>query len=369
MNRIRLYILWQFLSDIAMVLIIVIGAIILVDVVEILRSIGSDVDLSLVAALRLSLLKLPMLLEQTLSFILLAASIRCFSRLNNRSELSIFRSVGISAWQFIFPAMLVSVTLGVVTMTVINPIGAATQVSFNEMRATLLNREISVASSNDGIWLRQEDGSSQTFINAKSVTDNGLTFHNVRMIVQERVYVDGQPTDTLQFDKRIDAQTAQTFNGFWQLSNVTEYTLDAPAQKFDTLAIPSTIDPTQFLQNFASPATIGFWQLPRFISQTQRAGLNTLSYESRWHGLLTLPAMFLAMTLVGALACLRLPRSGGTSLLIGAGATIAFGLYFFNQFASALGVSGAVPIWLAAWAPSVIVILLAGWFIAKNEDG
>ena len=73
-SRIQFYILRECLSGLALVLGILLIAILMIDVVEQLRTVGGDVSLSLFGALRLSLLKLPQIMEQTLPFALLVAS-------------------------------------------------------------------------------------------------------------------------------------------------------------------------------------------------------------------------------------------------------------------------------------------------------
>jgi lipopolysaccharide export system permease protein len=101
LSRIQRYILKECLSGLVLVLGVLLLAILLIDVVEQLRTVGGDVSLSLLSALRLSLMKLPLLIEQTLPFALLAASMLAFTRLNRRSELSIIRASGLSAWRFL----------------------------------------------------------------------------------------------------------------------------------------------------------------------------------------------------------------------------------------------------------------------------
>lgn len=89
--RISRYILWQCLQGLGLVLSIFILAIMLVDVVEQLRTVGGDVELSVIQAVQLSLMKLPMLIEQTLPFAILISAMIAYTQLNRRAELSIDR--------------------------------------------------------------------------------------------------------------------------------------------------------------------------------------------------------------------------------------------------------------------------------------
>ena len=99
------------------------------------------------------------------------------------------------------------------------------------------------------------------------------------MIQEERLYADGRPTNDYAFARRIDADSAILRNGFWQLEGVIENVPNAPPEFKENLAIPTTLDAVTLLDKFASPNTIGFWQLPHFVRQTQAAGLDASRYK------------------------------------------------------------------------------------------
>lgn len=370
-SRIQRYILKEAVSSLALVLGIFMLAIVLVDVVEQMRTVGTRTEIALTEAIRLSLMKLPMLVEQTLPFAILASSMMTFTRLNRRSELPIIRATGISAWRFLTPVILLSALLGIITTTTINPLGSRLSGMFEQERASLLGSgdasSLTVAES--GIWLRQGDTFTQIVIHANRVEAGGTILMGVKLIEEERKYVDGLATEYFIFKRRIDAKRARLLGGFWQLEDVIENISNQPPTRHDFLSIQTDMDPDALLDKFASPSTIGFWALPAFIGQTQRAGLDTARYRMRYQSLLALPILFVAMGLIGALACLRLSRLGGTSQLIATGAFIAIILFFSTQLAASLGSTGAAPPVVAAWSPAMFALFATLTFIAYREDG
>lgn len=370
-SRIQRYILRECLMGLVLVLGILLLAIVMIDVVEQLRTVGGDVQLSILSALQLSLMKLPQIVEQTLPFALLVAAMMAYTRLNRRSELSIIRASGISAWRFLTPLILLALVLGLFTMTVLNPFAARLTESFEMTRDRLLNEGRPTLSVSDtGIWLRQGDETSQIVIHADRVEEGGeVVLQDVKMIQEERLYANGRPTSDYAFARRIDADRAILRDGFWQLEGVVENAPNLPPERRDNLAIPTTLDAATLLDKFASPNTIGFWQLPKFIKQTQAAGLDASRYKMRLNALIALPALFVAMALIGAVVCLRLQRMGGNSQLLAIGTLAAVGLYFFTQFSSSLGATGAAPPAVAAWSPPLFVLFSTLAFIAYREDG
>lgn len=369
-SRIQNYIFKECLSGLILVLGIFSLAIVLVDVVEQMRTVGGDVDLSPAIALRLSLMKLPMLIEQTLPFSILISSMIAFSRLNKRSELSIIRASGLSAWRFLAPVAFMAVSLALLTMMLLNPFGAKLVASFEMERAQLLQEgQQSFTVSNTGVWLRQGNDSSQTVIHAKRVEDGGLILIDVKMIQEERLFRNGEATTDFGFVRRIDADRAYLRNGFWQLEDVIENVANQPLQRKASLAIPTSLDAVTLLDEFASPNTIGFWSLPKFIQQTNAAGLDASRYSMRFNALLATPIFFLTMALIGAIVCLRLQRLGGTPRLLATGAAAAISLYFIIQVAASLGATGAAPPIVAAFAPPLFVFFCVLSILAYKEDG
>ena len=62
--------------------------------------------------------------------------------------------------------------------------------------------------------------------------------------------------------------------------------------------------------------------------------------------------------LLAATFSLRPVRRGGAGLAVVCGVATGFLLYFVSDVVSALGVSGRVPVVLAAWSPAVVSCLL-----------
>ena len=370
LNRIQRYILWQCITGLILVLAIFTATILLVDVVEQLRTVGGDVELSPLEAVQLSFMKLPSLIEQTLPFSILVAAMIAYSRLNTRSELSVIRASGLSAWQFLSPLMQLSVALGLFSMFVLNPVGADLASRYEQSRNSLLIAGgVRVDSSKNDVWLRQGDGNSQIVIRADSVDATGQVFEGVKMLEEGRVYADGRPIDRYEFVRRIDAERARIVDGFWQIENLVENVPGQPPQRMDNLAIPTDLDPDRLLDRFTSPNTIGFWKLPGFIAQTSRAGLDSSRFSVRLFGLTAMPIFYTAMGLIGALVCLRLSRLGGTSRLVAIGTISAIGVFFIMQFSSSLGASGALPPIIAAWSPALFALFASLAVLAYREDG
>ncbi len=369
-SRLQRYIFIRIFSALSIVLGIFMITILLVDVVEQLRTVGNDVDLSVFRAIQLATMKLPALIEETLPFAVLVAAMISYNALNKSSELSVIRAMGQSAWQFLMPAIAMGTLLGLFSMMVLNPMGATLSQEFETTRSSLLEKANPRRDlTRSDIFLRQGTDNSQILIHAARVDASGRSFSDVKFIEESRIFDGARPTQNFRFTRRIDSERAQLMDGFWQLENIIENDGQSAPRSMARLAIETDLDPNSLMTRFTSPSTISFWDLPGFIERTRRAGLETSRFSIRFWGLTALPILYTAMALIGALVCLRLPRLGGTSQLVAAGAGAATALFFLIQFASSLGASGAVPPLIAAWSPALCALFIALTIISYQEDG
>jgi lipopolysaccharide export system permease protein len=66
---------------------------------------------------------------------------------------------------------------------------------------------------------------------------------------------------------------------------------------------------------------------------------------------------------------MRPSRRGGVAKMIGAGVSAGFALFVLDKITNEFGESGALPVTLAAWAPTLAGLLLALALLLHLEDG
>jgi len=369
-NRIQRYIFKEYLLSLFTVLGVISLAIILVDTVEQLRTVGARTNISIGYALYLALLKFPRLAEQTMPFAVLAGSIMTFRRLSRRAELPVIRASGLSAWTFLMPAITAAFLVGLFTMMVVSPMGANLNAKFEDTRNKLFDSNVAnITKFESGIWLREVNETGQIIINAANIDQTGSVLSDAKFILETRVFEEGQATDRYSFTRRYDAATARLVNGFWQLEDVIENSPPAGPQRFDELSLATTLELYTLTDRFSAPNSISFWTLPEQIEQTRAAGLRTERYEMRLMGLTAIPLVFVVMSLIGALACLRLARLGSAAPLLVAALLGAIAFYFINQVSASMASTGTVPPAIAAWSPPLFCLFICLAIIAFREDG
>ncbi|MGE0739705.1 MAG: LPS export ABC transporter permease LptG [Hyphomonadaceae bacterium] len=361
-SRLGRYVISRVIGGIVVALIAVLASILLIDFVEQMRTVGTRTDLSGWEALRLTLLKTPMLVEQTLPFVVLAGSMMAIIGLNRSSELVAMRAAGVSAWRFLAPSAFVGVVLGLIAITALNPVGAYLFKQFETEREDALSAYASANSAN-GVWLRQGDQQGQVVIHAEGVGDSGATLRGATFMFFE------VQQDALRFTRRIYAQQAELRPGFWQLTDLTEATPGGRPVRQTHLAIPTDLDAAELINRFVTPASLSFWALPGFIADARQAGFAPVRYELKWQSLLAYPLLLAVMAGLGAAFSLQLQRLGNLARWGAAGVSVGLFLFFYSQLAGAFAITQTVPAIVAAWSAPLAGMFIALAMVAFLEDG
>lgn len=363
LGQIERYVLVRTLIGVAMALAVISSIILLIEFVELSRTLGTETrEVSAAQVFGLSLLESPTNILILLPFAFLFGVLGAFVNLNRRSELIAMRAAGVSAWRFIFPAAGAATVLGIVTVVALNPIASSMSDQFQKIETELSQRYGD--DKPKAIWIRQGDHQRQVILRAQSNVGPGVHLQGVSAFIYTL-----DPAGGLRFSRRIDAREASLENGQWYLRDAREGQPGEQAKTFAAITLPSTLNQRTALERFSSPAAIPFWGLPGVISRTERAGFSATPYRLQFQQLLATPLMFAAMSVLAAAFSLRLLRLGGLAGLAGAGVALGFVFFFLNQLCRALANGDVIPSVVAAWTPPVLALLAGLTLLCYTEDG
>lgn len=329
----------------------------------------SSSDVGFGTIVTLSILTVPESLYRILPLLTILATLALFLSLARSSELVVTRASGRSAIRSLMAPVTVAALLGVIAVTVINPIVAGTKSQF-EILSNRLNPEATsiLSVGTEGVWLRQGSTIGQTVIHAERASLEGTELFGV-------TFFGFTPEGTPAY--RVEAERARLTPGAWEITDAKQWLLggegasnpEAAARGFDEMRLPSNLTRDQILDSFGTPSAIPIWDLPQFIERLERAGFSARNHKVWFQMELTLPLLMVAMVLVGAGFTMRHARFGKSGIMVLYALVLGFSLYFIRNFAGLLGESGQLPILLAAWGPPLAAILLPMGLLLHLEDG
>ncbi|MET4632465.1 LptF/LptG family permease [Kaistia defluvii] len=382
-----LYFAKRFAKTALIIFIVVFVLMAFIDYLELARRAARREGFDAFLYLMVSLARVPNVIERALPFTILFAAIAAFVMANRQLELVVARASGVSAWQFLLPAGLVAVMIGVFATTIFNPVSTelkqrsillANELAQNRMKleaksappaapapapAQSMPEDVGSApesSSDWTIWMRQTGREGSSIIGAKQSLDRGLSLVDASAFVFK---TDGS------LDHRIDASTADFEDGDWVFRNATVTRPGSRPAPQPEVRLPTDLNADQVSQRLADPETVSFWSLPELIEISKKSAVPSDAYEMQFQSLLAQPLLFLAMVFVAATVSLRFSRSRDLGQVILTGVAVGFVLYVVTELARGLGRSGVVSPMIAAWTPAIVATLLSVTVLLHREDG
>ncbi len=359
MRRIQIYVLWRSLIGVAAVLAVLASVVVLVQFVELSRTVGSRADASFATLVRLVALEAPSVILLLMPFVFLFGVMGAFVALNRRNELIAMRATGMSAWRFVAPAALGAAVVGAVTMTTLNPLAASLNARYQDERAAMEEG----AGGRAELWLRQSTDHQPLILHAR----RQIRIGEITRLQDVTAYVADNHDGALVLARRLHADAAVLTPGAWRLLGVSEAAPGEGVVRADEVRLGA--DRGGAMTSLVAASAVGFWDLPDQSRAASEAGYSAAPYDLRWQQLLALPLLLAAMATLAASCSLRLMRLGDLILMTGAGVAIGFAIFFLNQFLGALGANQVTPVTLAAWTVPIFTLLCGLTLLAWTEDG
>ncbi len=361
-RTLSVYIARQFLVWLSGVFAAMVIVTFLLDYLELMRRSGTKAQATLWVLFEMAALKLPQTAQEALPFAILFGTMLAFWRLTRANELVVARAAGVSVWQFLTPAVLVAMLVGVFAVTVFNPIASSAEAVYERLDSRVLRQgSDQLLLSTAGLWLRQSDqAGNQIVIHADKVGSQDAALDGVTLYFFD---------DKTRFASRVDARSARLEQGEWVIEDGVRWLSDQSTQPFATMRLPTQLTPRKMAESFAAPDTMSFWELPGFIALLEQSGFPAQRHRLHFNVLLARPFLLCAMVLVAAIFSLRMQRRGGAGLMIVGGVASGFLLYVVSDIVFALGLSAKIPVTLAAWTPTGVSLIFGASMLLHLEDG
>lgn len=355
------YVAWRHAKAVASVFVGVFVLVVLVDYVEMSRRTSDIPHASAWFVAQVSLLRVPQATERILPFAVLIGTMVCFLTLSRRLELVIARAAGVSAWQFVAPAIVVALLVGIMASAIYNPIATIARERSKQMEADLFGgRERAMRPAGSDFWIRQRSKDGQSIINATSSREQGMQLDGVTVFNFD---------SKGKFIERVEAHSARLDSGYWKLQKARVYSAGNQPQQHDTALLATPLTGEEVRENFATPETVSFWDLPSYIALADRAGLAASGYRLQYHLLIARPFLLSAMVLLAAAVSLHFFRFGGASRMVLSGVVAGFLLYVLSKVTEDLSKAELLYPVAAAWVPVFAGGLTGFVTLLYQEDG
>ena len=359
-GKIARYFGLNFLSTVLLVFGGIFLLVTLLDYIELMRRASDVPNVSALLVAKTSLFRVPQVTERILPFCVLIGAMSCYLNFSRRLELVVARAAGMSAWQFVAPAVIVAFLIGVFATTVYNPVSAVLQEQSKRYEGELFGKDAVATRGGGPFWASQRNDEGEAIINAKSSRDQGVSLYGVTVFTFDKAG---------QFRQRIESRSAVLEPGVWRLIDARVYELKSLPVDRAEFRFKTSLTPEQVRESFATPETVPFWELPLYIKIAEHAGLVAAGYRLQFQKLLAGPFFLAAMVLLAAAVSLRFFRFGGVQKMVLSGVAAGFLLYILQKVTEDLSKAELMHPVAAAWLPVFAGGLTGFIALLYQEDG
>ena len=334
----------------------------LLDYIELMRRAADIPNVSALLVAKTSLYRMPQVAERLMPFCVLIGAMSCYLNLSRRLELVIARTSGVSAWQFIAPALIVAFAHRHRRHHALQPgrrrlAGAVEalrgravrpdQARIRRQRRPVLGKPAR----------RERIGHHQRQIEPRPGRGTQRRDRSSPSITTER------------FKQRIEARAAVLHPGVWHLLDARVFELGTKPVDQPVYRLKTSLTPEQARESFATPETVPFWELPAYITIAEHAGLVAAGYRLQFQKLIARPFLLVAMVFLAAAVSLRFFRFGGVQKMVLSGVAAGFLLYVLSKVTEDLSKADLLHPVAAAWLPVLVGGLTGFIALLYQEDG
>ena len=310
-----------------------------------------DINVGIYLPVLLTSLKVPSLLHNMLPFIVLISGIWFFLKIKKNDEITAMKVSGMSNLSVILIPGIISVLLGIIFVTFINPITSISLKKYEMIKGEYeRDKDYLAAVTKNGIWIKDKNNNKNNIIRASNLNNEYLINLTIYEFDKDNNFV-----------KRIEADNANILSRNWLLKNVTVRDQDGNllSGNLDQIIYKSRYNLDKIKSLYSNMDTISFWKIGNEIKLLKERGYSTKQMETRLHRSLSFPFFLLAMIFLSGVFTLGTSIKENNFTYIFITIITCILVYFFNDFSAALGETERLSVEIAVWMPIIIIFIFS----------
>ena len=347
----------NFIFSITILLLIVF----LVEFVELLRRTSQISDVSSIFyVLYLAFLKI----TESISFIIpisfFASTMWTCRDFSKYREMVIIQNTGLNSFRILYPFIFFTLLFSLIYFSILNPFFSHATNSYQKIEQEVFRGKLSKFSiSKSGIWLRQGSENNKVVIRAKNYLPNNGIFEGITFYIY---------TKKNTFIERIDAGEARLEENFWIMKDVIINKPSKKVIKIDEYTLKTNLSISKIENSFLDPQSLSIWKIPSFIKLLKESGFSPVKHQLYLYKTLFLPLYLIGLILIAGSFTIKFTKTNiRTFLMVLTGIVTGFLIHVLSETIYSLGIANKLPVWVASLSPSIITIMIGGFFVIHFE--
>ena len=310
-----------------------------------------DIDIGIYIPILLSSLIVPSLLYNMFPFIILLSGIWFFLKIKKSDEVTALKISGVSNFSIIIIPSLLSVLIGIIFITSINPVTSALVKKYESLKGVYeKDKEYLAAITENGIWIKEKNLEKNNIIRSSNLEDENLMNVTIYEFDKDNNFV-----------RRIEAKSANISSIKWSLKNVKiiNESGNILSENVKNLSYNSLYDLKKIMTLYSNLDTISFWKIENEIKLLEERGYSTKQMETKLQRSFAFPFFLLGMVLLSGVFTLGIKFKESNSTYVFITIITCVVIYFFNDFSAALGTTEKLSVEVAVWMPIIIIFIFS----------
>lgn len=205
------------------------------------------------------------------------------------------------------------------------------------------------------IWRAKYRKENVYYRSGDAIYSFGLFVPEQNKISDVRMY---RLDDRFRVVERAVAKSARYQAGYWVLEDGVHWLFDgrrlSQTEPFAVLPVTLADNPEELKIYQRDPEEMSFRELRAHVHDLSRQGYDVTQQKVELHGKLAFPLVPIVMAIIGIPFAVRVGRSGGVAMGVGVAIVIGVTYWIVLGLSLAVGKSGTLPPWVAAWMSHIV---------------
>ena len=357
LKKYQSYLFSLFIKNFLLIVAIFFCLIIIVNFFEEIRF-SEKYNIEIIYSIYLSLLNAPSLLFEMFPFIFLITVKVFYLNLNDKNELKILNSNGISNLKIIFLLAILTMLMGVSLLLFYYSFSSSLKSKYLDIKNRYSNNnEYLAVVKDDGLWIKERVEDFVYFIHAEKFDQYEL---NSITISETDNYYNNEST--------IISKKANIKSKNWSLDDVIIIDKNGNKKELKSFVHNSSFNGKIISNLFSNLNSLNIYELHNLSKSYSKIGYSNTDIKIHLNKIYSMPIFYILMTILGFIIINKLKNFKSRFFVIIFGIFVSVIVYYLNYFSGILGNNGMLPIYLSVWVPLLILFLICNIGVIKVNE-
>jgi lipopolysaccharide export system permease protein len=274
-------------------------------------------------------------------FIFLISAQFFFIKLLDSNELIAFKNYGLSNNKLLGIVALTSFLSGIIIISIFYNVSAILKFNYLELKNQYTNDNKYLATvTENGLWIKDDNGSDVYFINAKRVSTNKL--HNVDILVFN---------NNFQLNRSIFTVVADISTNKWLMSEAVIVEQNGDREIVSNYSFISNFNYLKINNLYSDLSALNIYELIKLRNDYKNINYSITEIDMHIKRIGSYPFLLTIMSIFSSIIMLNIKHQKPKIFYAVGGILMSVLIYYMNFFFGALGKNEQIPILLSIWLP------------------